>query len=155
MKVIEHTPALLVLQERLLGIRLFGGATALLGFMIFIIFEFPFDLFGCFCIAIAALISTLSPLEICTFDKSDNVVVLEKRRWFSSQIRRYCMTQIETIHVEEKAWLGTNFYQVRLNFVSGHRSTLTQFATTDRIAQHSLAERIRDFLEVGCLTTIS
>lgn len=155
MKVIEHTPALLILQQRLLGIRLLGGATALLGFMIFIIFEYPFDLFGCFCIAIAALMSTLSPLEICTFDKSDNVVLLEKRRWFSSQIQRYRMTHIKSIQVEEKCWLGTYFYQVELNFASGHRSTLTQFATTDRIAQHSLAERIRDFLEIGCLTHAS
>jgi len=155
MKVIEHTPVLLVLQERLMGIRLFGGATALLGFMIFIIFEFPYDLFGCFCIAAAALISTLSPLEICTFDKSGNVVVLEKRRWFSTQIQRYSMTQLATIHVEEKVLLGTNFYQVELNFISGHCSTLTQFATTDRIAQRSLAAKIQDFLEVGCLSTIS
>ncbi|WP_299402052.1 hypothetical protein [Acaryochloris sp. IP29b_bin.148] len=155
MKVIEHTPVLLVLQERLLGIRMLGGATALLGFLIFIIFEFPFDLFGCCCIAIAALMSTVSPVEICSFNKHDDLVTLEKHRWFSRQIQRYTITQIEAIEVEEKSWLGTPFYQVKLNFVSGHQSTLTQFATTDKIAQHSLAARIRDFLKVGCLTVVS
>ena len=148
MKVIEHTSALLILQERLLGIRLLGGATALLGFLIFIMFEFPFDLFGGFCIAIAALISTLSPVETCTFDKSGNLVILEKRRWFSRQVQRHAIAQVATILVEENFWLGTQFYQVKLNFVSGHRSSLTQFATTDRIAQHSIAARIRDFLDI-------
>jgi|GEM_PF-1454233 len=148
MKVIEHTPTLLILQERLLGIRLLGGATALLGFLIFIIFDFPYDLFGCVCIAIAALISTVSPVEICIFNKPDDLLILEKRRWFSRQTHRYTMTQIEMIQVEEKQWLGTKFYQVNLNFVSGQRSMLTRFASTDKIAQHSLAERIRDFLEV-------
>lgn len=155
MRVIEHTPALLILQERLLGIRLLGSATALLGFMIFIIFEFPFDLFGCFCIAIAALISTLSPIEICIFDKPDRLVTLEKRRWFSCQTRRYDMTQIETIHVEKQSWLGTHFYQVKLSFLSGHRSSLTQFATTDQLAQQGLAERIRDFVEIEKPTPVS
>lgn len=154
MRVIEHTPALLILQERLLGIRLLGGATALLGFMIFIIFEFPFDLFGCFCIAISALMSTLSPVEICTFDKSDNLVTLEKRRWFSSQTQRYDMAQLETIHVEEQSWLGTSFYQIKLRFLSGHRSSLTQFATTDKLAQQDLAYRIRDFVESEKLSPV-
>ena len=154
MKVIQHTPYLLILQERLLGIRLLGGATALLGFLVFIIFESPFDLFGCFCIAIAGLISTFSPVETCTFNKSDNLVVLEKKRWFSRQIQRHTMTQITTIQIEEQQWLGTQFYQVKLDFVSGHRSTLTQFATTDRIAQHVIVKRIRDFVQIEHLTTI-
>ncbi|WP_299491283.1 hypothetical protein [Acaryochloris sp. IP29b_bin.137] len=155
MRVIEHTPALLILQERLLGIRLLGGATAVLGFMIFIIFEFPFDLFGCFCIAIAALMSTFSPIEVCIFDKSDQLVTLEKRRWFSCQTRRYDMTQIDMIHVEERSWLGANFYQVKLSFLSGHRSSLTQFATTDKLAQQGLAKRIRDFVEAEKLSPVS
>ena len=154
MKVIQHTPYLLILQERLLGIRLLGGATALLGFLVFIIFESPFDLFGCFCIVIAGLISTFSPVETCTFSKSDNLVVLEKQRWFSRQVQRHAMTQIATIQIEEQLWLGTQFYQVKLNFVSGHRSTLTQFSTTDRMAQYGIVKKIRDFLEVGHLTTI-
>jgi hypothetical protein len=154
MKVIQQTSALLILQERLLGIRLLGVTTALFGFFIFIIFAFPFDLFGCFCIAIAAVMATLSPIETCTFNKANDLIVLEKRHWFSRRIQRHTITSIQGIQVEENYYLGTPFYQVRLKFASGYRPTLTQFATTDRIAQHSLAVRIRDFLDIGHFTPI-
>ncbi|NJM65629.1 MAG: hypothetical protein HC851_08130 [Acaryochloris sp. RU_4_1] len=155
MKVIQHTSALLILQERLLGIRLLGGATALFGFFIFIIFAFPFDLFGCFCIAIAAVMATLSPIETCTFNKVNDLIILEKRHWFRRRVQRHRITTIQGIQVEENHWLGTPFYQVKLKFASGYRPALTQFATTDRIAQHSIAERIRDFLDIGHFPSIS
>lgn len=152
MKVIQRTSALLIVQEHLLAVRFLGGLTTAIGFLIFIIFEFPFDLFGCLCMGSAALMSMLNPVEICTLDKSSNSIILEKRRWLGQQIQRHQITQIQEIRLEKQKWLGTEFYRICFYFNSGRHSHLTQFPTTDRLAQQLIVQDIRDFLQNKCLT---
>ncbi|NJK41134.1 MAG: hypothetical protein HC934_06880 [Acaryochloridaceae cyanobacterium SU_2_1] len=151
MKVIQRTSALLVVQEHLLAVRCMGGLAAAIGFLIFIIFEFPFDLFGCLCIGTAALMSMLNPVEICTLNKATNSMTLEKRRWLSRKIQHHQISQIKEICIDKQQWLGTEFYRIGFHFTSGKHFHLTQFPTTDRAAQQLIAQHIRDFLQDRCL----
>jgi hypothetical protein len=148
MKIIQRTSSTLVLQEKLLGLWLLGLGTAATGFFIVMSFEFPVDLFGGVCIAISALVTTLSPTETCIFDKKNRLIILRRQHWFSRRIQQQSTAQIAEVMVEPYSMIGTQFFRVSLVFTSGQTLALTRSATTDRAAQQNLAQQIQAFLEL-------
>jgi hypothetical protein len=148
MKIIQRTSNILVLQEKLLGIWLLGLGTAATGFFIVMSFEFPVDLFGGVCIAISALVTTLSPTETCIFDKKNRRITLRRQHWLSRRLQQQSTAQIAEVIVEPYSMFGTRFFRVSLVFTSGQTLALTRSATTDRAAQQNLAQQIRAFLEL-------
>ncbi|MEO0376336.1 MAG: transmembrane domain-containing protein [Cyanobacteria bacterium P01_A01_bin.17] len=149
MKIIQKTSDTLVLQEKLLGIWILGLGTAATGFFIVMSFESPVDLFGGVCIAIAALVSTLSPTETCIFDKTTRLITLRRQRWFSHRIQQQNIAQIADVMVEPYTVMGTQFFRVSLVLSSGQTIALTRSASTDRAAQQHLAQHIQHFLSLN------
>lgn len=148
MKIIHKTSDLLVLQEKLLGIWMLGLGTAATGFFIVMSFESPVDLFGGACIAIAALVATLSPTETCIFDKTTCLITLRRQRWFSHRVQQQNLAQIADVMVEPYTMMGTQFFRVSLVLASGQTLALTRSASTDRTAQQQLAQHIQQFLNL-------
>ncbi len=152
MKIIQETSEILVLQERLLGLGLLGLGTAATGFFIVMSFESPVDLFGGLCIAIAALVGTLSPTETCTLDKAKGVMTLRQQRWFSCRVKQHNVASIVDVIVEPYSMMGSQFFRVCLTFNSGQTVALTRSATTDMETQQELADRIRAFLQLNVVS---
>lgn len=148
MKIIQQTPDTLVLQEKLLGIWFLGLGTAATGFFIVMSFESPVDLFGGVCIAIAALVATLSPTETCTFNKTTGLITLRRQHWFSQRIQQQTLSEITDVRVEPYTVMGTQFFRVSLVFISGQTLAVTRSASTDKTAKQTLAQQIQDFLDL-------
>lgn len=148
MKIIQETSEILILQEKLLGIWLLGLGTAVTGFFIVMSFEYPVDLFGGLCIAIAALAATLSPTETCTFDKVTGLMTLRQQHWFSRRVRQQYINQITDVKVDPYTMMGTQFFRVSLVLQSGQVIALTRSATTDQETQQRLVQHIRTFLKL-------
>ena len=146
MKIIQHTPIRLTLQEHLVGVGVFGIGTALVGLLIFISFESPIDLLGSFCIAAASLIQVFSPKETCTFDKTVGRFTLEQKHWFRRRVKQHAIAQITGVRIEQRWVVGTPFYQIHLILDSGLKLPLTQSVSTDLSQQQTIAQSIRTFV---------
>jgi hypothetical protein len=148
MKIIQDTSNILVLQEKLLGLWLLGLGTAATGFFIVLSFESPVDLFGGVCIAISALVATLSPTETCSLNKVNGLMTLRQQNWFRHRIKQRSIQQVAEVKVETYTVMGTQFFRVNLVLTSGQVLLLSRSASTDRAMQNEIAQRIEAFLDL-------
>ncbi len=146
MQVIQQSVTLLKLQERPIGIWMFSSFTAVLGLLIFISFESPVDWFGLLCIFLANLMMFWSPVKTCVFDKKLNRVTLKQQGWLGTKVIEYAINEIILIQVEESKLIGTIFYKIKLNLLSGKQFYLTKIPSTDWELQQKIANYVRAFL---------
>ncbi|MGB7415123.1 MAG: hypothetical protein WA902_13035 [Thermosynechococcaceae cyanobacterium] len=146
MKIIQDTPDILVLQEKLMGLWFLGLGTAAFGFFVVLSFESPMDLFGGVCIAVSALVATLSPTETCSLNKINGLMTLRQQNWFKHRIKQQSIQQVADVNVEAYRVMGAQFFRVNLVLKSGQVLLLTRSASTDRAMQQDLAQRIEAFL---------
>lgn len=146
MRIVAQTRTHLALKQHLLGVWILAGFTFLIGLLIFVVYKFPSDLFGQCCIATAALIKALTPIETCIFDKDRQQVVLSRKHWLGEKKCRYEIAHISRVQLDRLVYVGTVFYRVSLRLTSGHCLNLTRFPTTDRQQQMFLAETIHRFI---------
>jgi hypothetical protein len=146
MKVIRQTHTQLVLEQRLVGVWFLGAFLAFVGLMLALGFVAPLYLLGGLCIALGGFLEILTPVEICDLDKQKSRVTLIQRRWLRRNTRHYPLAHVRQVQVAKTTYLGTSFYNVCLNLVSGESLKLTLFPTTDRQKQIKTAQRIEEFL---------
>ncbi len=146
MKVLQHTSARLVIRERLLGIWLLSIATILTGIFMFFLFEPPVDWIGGFCIALGGIFAALTPTETFTFDKQAGYLTVRQKRLLSQHTTHHDISDILTVNVNRLEVLGTPFYRVSLQLVTGAEVTVTRTVSTDWQQQQKMVRHIRGFL---------
>lgn len=146
MKVLQHTSARLAIQERLLGIWLLSLGTVLTGMFMFFLFEPPVDWIGAALIALGGTFAVSSPTETLTFDKTTGHLTLHRQRLLGQQTLRYPMSEVVVVKTEAVDVLGSRFYRVYLQMMSGESILITRTLSTDWPQQQMILRHIRGFL---------
>jgi hypothetical protein len=146
MKVLHHSSRCLVIQEKLLGIWLLSIMTGLTGVFIFFSFEPPVDWLGAFCIGLAWIFRLLTPVEVYVFDRRSQSLRVEQQNVLGNRVASYPINDCQGANIEPIDILGTRFYRVSLQMLSGQKLTVTQTLSTDWKRQQSIVRHIRGFL---------
>jgi hypothetical protein len=155
MKVLHHSSRRLVIQEKLLGIWLLSIMTGLTGIFMFFLFEPPVDWLGAFCIGLAWAFRLLTPVELYTFDRRSQLLRVEQQNVLVNKVTSYPITDCQGVNIETIDVLGTRFYRVRLDMLSGQKLTVTQTLSTDWKRQQRIVRHIRGFLSPSVAGTLS
>jgi hypothetical protein len=147
MKVLQHTSARLVIQERLLGIWLLSLASILTGIFMFFLFEPPVDCVGVFCMALGGIFCALTPTETFVFDKQDGYLKVHQKRLLNQKINHHDLSDIVMVQVHTVDFWGTRFYRVSLQLTSDAEVTVTRTISTDWQQQQKMVRHIRGFLD--------
>lgn len=146
MKVLQHTSVRLTIQERLLGIWILSLGTVFTGLFMFFLFEPPVDWIGAFCIALGGVFSVLTPSETFVFDKLTGRLIIYQKRLLSQRILDRAMSDLDTVNVNTLEVLGTRFYRIHLQLLSGQQIPVTRTVSTDWQQQQKIVRHIRGFL---------
>jgi hypothetical protein len=146
MKVLQHTSVRLTIQERLLGIWLLSLGTVFTGLFMFFLFEPPVDWIGAFCIALGGVFSVLTPSETFVFDKLAGRLIIHQKRLLNQRTLYHAMSDLNTVNVNTLEVLGTRFYRINLQLLSGQQIPVTRTVSTDWQQQQKIVRHIRGFL---------
>jgi hypothetical protein len=146
MKVLQHTSVRLTIQERLIGIWLLSLGTALTGLFMFFLFEPPVDWIGAFCLALGGIFSVLTPSETFVFDKLAGYLIIHQQRLLNQRTLYHVMADVNTVNVNTLEVLGTRFYRINLQLLSGQQIPVTRTVSTDWRQQQKIVRHIRGFL---------
>jgi hypothetical protein len=148
MKVLQHTSERLAIEERLIGIWLLSLASIAAGLFMFFLFEPPVDWVGAFCIALGGVFATLTPTETLIFDKKAGCLTTQQNRLLKQQTMHLPIAEIKTVNIETLEVLGSRFYRINLQLVSGQTLAVTQTVSTDWQQQQKIIRHIRGFLNL-------
>jgi hypothetical protein len=148
MKVLQHTSERLAIEERLIGVWALSLGSIAAGLFMFFLFEPPVDWVGAFCIALGAVFATLTPTETFVFDKKIGYLTTHQSRLLKQHSTHLPISEIATVNLETLEVLGSRFYRVNLQLVSGQTLAVTQTVSTDWQQQQKIIRHIRGFLNV-------
>jgi hypothetical protein len=149
MKVLQHTSERLAIEERLMGVSALSLGSIAAGLFMFFLFEPPVDWVGAFCIALGGIFATLTPTETFVFDKKIGYLTTRHRRLLKQYSKYLPITEIETVNLETLEVLGSRFYRINLQLVSGQTLAVTQTVSTDWQQQQKITRHIRGFLDTA------
>lgn len=146
MKVLQHTSERLTIAERLVGIWILSLGSIAAGLFMFFLFEPPVDWVGAFCIALGGIFATLTPTEILIFDKTVGCLTTQQNSVLKRQTTYLAIAEIKSVNIEILEVLGSRFYRINLQLVSGQALAITQTVSTDWQQQQKIIRHIRGFL---------
>jgi hypothetical protein len=146
MKVLQHTSERLAIEERLMGVWVLSIGSIAAGLFMFFLFEPPVDWVGAFCIALGGIFATLTPSETFIFDKKIGCLTTHQTRLLKQHSTYVPMAEIQTVNLETIEMLGSRFYRINLQLVSGQALAVTQTVSTDWQQQQKIIRHIRGFL---------
>jgi hypothetical protein len=146
MKVLQHTSERLAIEERLMGVWVLSIGSIAAGLFMFFLFEPPVDWVGAFCIALGGVFATLTPSETFIFDKKIGCLTTHQTRLLKQNSAYVPMAEIQTVNLETIEMLGSRFYRINLQLVSGQTLAVTQTVSTDWQQQQKIIRHIRGFL---------
>jgi hypothetical protein len=146
MRVLQHTPEQLIIEERLVGIWILSLGSIAAGLFMFFLFEPPVDWVGAFCIALGGIFATFTPMERLIFDKTVGCLTTQQNRLLKRQITHLAIAEINSVNVETLEVLGSRFYRINLQLVSGQTLAITQTVSTDWKQQQKIIRHIHVFL---------
>jgi hypothetical protein len=146
MKVLQHTSERLAIEERLMGVWVLSIGSIAAGLFMFFLFEPPVDWVGAFCIALGGVFATLTPSETFIFDKKIGCLTTHQTRLLKQNSTYVSMAEIQTVNLETIEMLGSRFYRINLQLVSGQTLAVTQTVSTDWQQQQKIIRHIRGFL---------
>jgi hypothetical protein len=149
MKVLQHTAECLAIEERLMGVSALSLGSIAAGLFMFFLFEPPVDWVGAFCIALGGTFATLTPTETFIFDKKIGCLTTHHKRLLKQYSTYLPMTEIKTVNLETLEVLGSRFYRINLQLVSGKTLAVTQTVSTDLQQQQKITRHIRGFLSTA------
>jgi hypothetical protein len=149
MKVLQHTSERLAIEERLIGISALSLGSIAAGLFMFFLFEPPVDWVGAFCIALGGTFATITPTETFVFDKKIGYLTTHHNRLLKQYKTCLPIAEIKTVNLETLEVLGSRFYRINLQLISGQTLAVTQTVSTDWQQQQRITRHIRGFLNTA------